>query len=138
MKHILICKKNFSTQKNSNFCEKGVTKIELQNRQLFSSNFESCKRKFKFLLTKSGVYNYNVIMRAVITVDQCQKVSRYADTHPSQNSISITLQQVDTHSQKKCDRPFNDIVGTHVNKWLDFLTHTPLKMLYEKFQTQDN
>ena len=33
----------FSARRNSNFREKWVTKIELQNRHLFSSNFEFCK-----------------------------------------------------------------------------------------------
>ena len=47
----------FSAWKNSNFREKGVTKIELQNRQLFSSNFEFCQFFFHFLEPKSGVYN---------------------------------------------------------------------------------
>ena len=39
------------------------------------------------------------------------KVFRYADTHFSENTTSITLHQVDTHFQKKCDTPSNKIVG---------------------------
>ena len=50
-------------------------------------------------------------MGALITVDPCQKSFRYADTHPSENAILITLHQVDTHPQEKCDRPCNEIVG---------------------------
>ena len=48
---------------------------------------------------------------ALITVDPCKKVVRYSDTHPSENAILITLHQVDTHPQEKCDRPCNVIVG---------------------------
>ena len=44
-------------------------------------------------------------------MDYCVKVSKYVDTHPSENTISITLHQVDTHPQEKCDRPCNLIVG---------------------------
>ena len=33
----------FSARRNLNFHEKGVTKIELQNGQLFSNNFELCQ-----------------------------------------------------------------------------------------------
>ena len=57
----------------------------------------------------------NEIVGAVITVDPCQKVFRYADTHPSENTTSITLHQVDTHSQEKCDRPCNEIMGTVID-----------------------
>ena len=53
----------------------------------------------------------NKIVGAVITVDTCQKVFRYADTYPSENNTSITLHQVDTHSQEKYDRPCNEIMG---------------------------
>ena len=49
-------------------------------------------------------------MGAVITVDPCQKVFKYADIHPSENTISITMQQLDTHPQEKCDRPCNETV----------------------------
>ena len=52
----------------------------------------------------------NEIMGAVITVDQCQKVVRYSDTHPSENTILITMQQLDTHPQEKCDTPCNETV----------------------------
>ena len=53
----------------------------------------------------------NKIVGAVITVDTCQKVFRYADTYPFENTTSITLHQVDTLSQEKCDTPCNEIVG---------------------------
>ena len=53
-------------------------------------------------------------MGAVITVDPCQKVFQYADTHPSENTISITLHQVDTHPQEKCDRHSNKMVGAGI------------------------
>ena len=49
IKHIFIFKKNFflgyvfSARRNSNFHEKWVTKIELHNSHLFSSNFEFWK-----------------------------------------------------------------------------------------------
>ena len=71
------------------------------------------------------------------------KVFRYDDTHPSENTTSITLHQADTHSQKKCDTPYNKIVGAvitvdPVKKCLDILTHTLMKMLNEKFQTYDH
>ena len=31
-------------------------------------------------------------------------------THTSENAISITLHQVDTHPKEKCNRPLNEIV----------------------------
>ena len=79
---------------------------------------------------------YNEIMGAVITVDPCQKGFRYADTHPSGKTISITQHQVDTHPQEKCNRPCNEIVGAMITvdpcqKCLDMLmTHTLLRILH--------
>ncbi len=42
------------------------------------------------------------------------KVFKYADIHPSENTISITMQQLDTHPQEKCDRPCNELVGVGI------------------------
>ena len=46
----------FFARRNSNFFEKRVTKIELQNRQLFSSNFQLCQFSFIFP-NKSQVFS---------------------------------------------------------------------------------
>ena len=39
------------------------------------------------------------------------KVFRYADTHHSENTVSITLHHVDKNPQENYNRPCNEIVG---------------------------
>ena len=50
----------------------------------------------------------------MITVDPCQKVFRYGHTHPSENTISITMQQLDKHPQEKCERTCNETVEAEI------------------------
>ena len=65
-----------------------------------------------FLLTdrQTDQQTYQPTDIATIELLSQLKIFSYAVKHPSENTISITLHQVDTHPQEKCDRPCNETV----------------------------